>query len=377
VIIRSLNVERFKCFERLDLPLASLTLLTGFNGAGKSSSLQPLLLMAQALREEPVALTLPLNGALVRLGSAGDVVSLKQGGAITIGFSADQDSASWVFRHDRTLGSHGLRLLKSKFSFGETDDGVVQWSPPGVAHPLIKAIRDVIFLSGVRKFRLEAYPYPDNPSAVVGDVGCEGDHAAYWYVTRADEEVEKPRRHPSEERTTVRGQIDAWLKEIFPQAAVNAEALPGVSLAKLSFKLGRSPTWCRPSNVGYGLSYAFPLLVALICSKPGQVIVVDSPEAHLHPRAQSTMGRILAHFAAAGLQILIESHSDHLLSGIRLAVRQRVLSPSGVAVYFFSGIREDQEDGAPNRIEIREDGGIGSWPAGFFDQALKDLVELS
>jgi predicted ATPase len=377
MIIRSLNVERFKCFGNLRLLLAPLTLLTGFNGAGKSSSLQPLLLVAQALREEPVGPTLPLNGALVRLGSAGDVVSVKGGGAITIGFATDQDSASWVFRNDRTLGSHELRLLESNFSFAGLGEGVPQWSPPGSVHPLIEAIRDVIFLSAVRQFRLEAYPFPDNPSAVVGDVGSEGDHAAYWYFRRADEEVEAQRRHPAEERTTVRGQIDAWLEELFPQAAVNAEALPGVSLAKLSFKLGRSPTWRRPSNVGYGLSYAFPLLVALICSKPGQIIIVDSPEAHLHPRAQSTMGMILAHFAAAGLQLLIESHSDHLLSGIRLAVRKRVLSPSDVVVHFFSGIGEDQEEGGPHRIEIGEDGGIGSWPSGFFDQGLRDLVELS
>src|SRR5437764_1448210 len=116
MIIRSLNVERFKCFEKLELPLAPLTLLTGFNGAGKSSSLQPLLLMAQALRERPVDPILPLNGALVRLGSAGDVVSTESG-PIIIGFSADQDSAYWVFRNERTLGSHELRLVKSHFSF--------------------------------------------------------------------------------------------------------------------------------------------------------------------------------------------------------------------------------------------------------------------
>src|SRR3954469_22880403 len=113
-MIRSPNIERFKCFEKLELPLAPLTLLTGFNGAGKSSSLQPLLLMAQALREGPVDPVLPLNGALVRLGSAGDVVS-KESGPITVGFSANQDSATWVFQNDRTLDRHELRLLKSHF----------------------------------------------------------------------------------------------------------------------------------------------------------------------------------------------------------------------------------------------------------------------
>jgi hypothetical protein len=82
--IDSLEIEGYKCFERLRVPLAPLTLLSGFNGAGKSTALQPLLLLAQAARlriwgADGLDGDLPLNGEVVRLGSAGDVLRTGSG----------------------------------------------------------------------------------------------------------------------------------------------------------------------------------------------------------------------------------------------------------------------------------------------------------
>lgn len=370
-MIRSIHIDHFKCFENLRLELGRLTLLTGFNGAGKSSSLQPLLLMAQALRSPPSGPVLPLNGPLVRLGTGGDVVSSSSGGAIRLGVSDEGDvSAFWVFENDRGLGRHELKLVHTHFSFEEGDRP--RWSSADRS-ALLETVRDVIFLGAVREPFGEAQPYPDDSSLAVGDVGVDGRFAAYWLVRQADEEVPEGRRHPSDRRVTVRGQLDAWLTELFPDANVNAEEIQGLALAKTTFRLGRSSDWRRPSNVGYGLSYALPILVALICARPGQIFVVDSPEAHLHPRAQSAMGRLLAFFAASGLQIIVESHSDHVLSGVRLAIRDKVLDPHEAAVHFFAA----PGDAGRSTIEIGEDGGIDRWPDGFFDQAITDLVGLS
>ncbi len=371
--LRAVHIERFKCFAKYTLDLGALTLLTGYNGAGKSSSLQPLLLLAQALRERPRSHVLALNGPLVRLGSAGDVVSETAGGAITLGFSnAVDDSAFWVFANDRTLQRGELSLDHSHFSFDEGD--APRWSPDGDVHPLLTSIRDLIFIGASRRVSGEAQPFPESPSTVVGDVGAEGQWAGYWYTRQADEQVPPERRHPEDSRVTVRAQVDAWLGFLFPGAGVNAEQLSGVALSRTSYTLGRSNERRRPSNVGYGLSYAFPLLVALICAKPGQVFIVDSPEAHLHPRAQSAMGRLLAHFAAAGVQMIVESHSDHLLSGVRLAVREGILPAGQTAIHFFGG---SGKGGGPEKIAIGENGNISNWPEGFFDQAITDLIGLS
>jgi predicted ATPase len=370
-MIRTIHLERFKCFEQLDLELAPFTLLTGYNGAGKSSAIQPLLLISQAMRAREAAV-LSLNGRLVRLGSVAEIMSAGGERTITLGFADELgNSARWSLEQDRALGGQEMRLTEARFSF---EDGTVPRWRASTEQPLLQAIRDVIFLSATRQPQQEAQPYPDFPATVVGDVGVEGEFAAYWYVRQADEEVAEARRHPNETRITVRGQIDAWLADLFPGANVNAESVTGVSLAKTTFRLGRSPDWRRPSNVGYGLSYVFPLLVALVCAKPSQIIVVDSPEAHLHPSAQSTMGSILAHFAAAGAQLVVESHSDHLLSGLRLAVRRGNLAPDAALVHFFESATGDE---CPTKIGIDEDGGIQNWPTGFFDQAISDLVKLS
>lgn len=373
-MIDAIEIQRFKCFENLSLKLAPLTLLTGYNGGGKSTSLQPLLLISQAMREGGAGTGLSLNGSLARLGTVGDVISSRGAGSMILGFRAGVESASWKLRYDRVLGSRELLLEGTQFS--AESDVSPRWLPTSGQSSIVNSIRDLIYLSGVRPPIQEAQPYPDTFSAVVGDVGSEGQYAAYWYVKQSDEEVDEARRHPTEERTTVRGQIDAWLGDLFPGARANAEALKGVALSKLSFKLGKSSGWRRPANVGYGLSYVLPLLVALVSARNDQLIVVDSPEAHLHPSAQSNMGRVLAHFAAAGLQILVESHSDHLLSGVRLAVKNGRLRPEHAIVHFFERADTEGSNGR-HEIHIERDGTVTSWPEGFFDQSLADLARLS
>lgn len=373
-MISSIHLKHFKCFEDFVLNLGQLTLLTGYNSTGKSTSIQPLLLLSQVLRQPPSGTTLPLNGSLIRLGSAGDITSGKSGGKLHLGISASDDvNASWVFEPKRELGRHEIKLCNSYFSFEKND--APRWLPNQSKGDFLEQLREVIFLSAVRDPFGEAQPFPDDPFLVVGDVGVDGRFASYWFVRQADEEVPIERRHPNDARITVRAQIDAWLNELFPSAYVNAQEIEGLALAKTSFRIGSSSDWHRPANVGYGLSYAFPILVALVCAKPGQVFIVDSPEAHLHPSAQSTMGRILARFAAAGIQIIIESHSDHLLSGIRLAVRQKLLPATDVAIHFFTG--STSSDDQCIRIEIAEDAGVAEWPIGFFDQSINDLIELS
>ena len=106
--------------------------------------------------------------------------------------------------------------------------------------------------------------------------------------------------------------------------------------------------------------------------------MVDSPEAHLHPSAQSVMGQILAHFAAAGVQIFAETHGDHVLNGVRLAVSKGSIQPRAVAVHFFNVVPE-QPDGPAHIVSPFFDskGNLSEWPTGFFDQADRDLAALA
>lgn len=370
-----LIIENFKCFRSFELPTAPLTILTGFNAAGKSSALQSILLMSQTLRRGLGTDKLVLNGPLAQLGSTGDVLNRSARTApVSLGLRAAGDEIVWSFSPERRSERRELRLDSGRIGSDEWASAL--WQADRAVPTVIPAIRDAIVVGATRTGLLEAYPHPSDPDLPSGDVGLAGEYAPFWYTELADEDVAVERRHPNDETTTVRGQIDAWLNELFPGAAGYAEALRDVALFALRFRIGRSGD-VRPANVGYGLSYAFPLLVAFLTAKPGSVLIIDSPEAHLHPRAQSVMGRIIARMAAAGLQIFVETHSDHLLSGIRLGVREQLLPPEKAIIHFFRSAVG--ADGNPDIVTLRvaTDGAISDWPEGFFDQAENDLAILA
>jgi predicted ATPase len=239
----------------------------------------------------------------------------------------------------------------------------------------MNCVRNLIYIGASRRCQIDIFPNPEDAEYVNADVGPEGEYAPWWYVQLADEEVQANRLNTSDSSRTVRGQVDAYLSTLFPGARANAEAISRVSATRLEFKMGSTTDWLRPANVGFGLSYAFPVIVALVTAAVGQVVVIDSPEAHLHPRAQSTMGGILAIFAAAGVQIIVETHSDHILSGIRLSVKRGVLAPNSIALHFFGSL--DQKRMNVLSPQIDRGGALDQWPVGFFDQSERDLAMLS
>ena len=378
----AIELQNFKCYEALDLPCAALTVLTGYNAAGKSTALQALLLMAQALQTAASGKALPLNGDVVSLGSEGDV--LRHGATeptFGLGVRAGAEQIRWTFGSRRVRLGRGLVPLRA-LEYVRGGESSVNPSEPehiwpaagATTSPLAAALRGAAYLSAARAVPLDNFPVPRTAARLAGDVGAAGEFAPYWYLEYADEDVEEARRHPQDAAGTVRAQVDAWLSELFPGARASADRLSPDAPIRLSFSLSRTSRWARPANVGFGLSYAFPMLVALLTCEKGSIVVVDSAEAHLHPRAQSAVGRLLGQLAGAGLQIFVETHSDHLLSGVRLAVRDGLLPPDDVALHF---VGQGGVAGQVTTLAIDASGAVSDWPEGFFDQAETDLAILS
>lgn len=396
-MLEAIELRNFKCYKTLDLPCAALTVLTGYNAAGKSTALQALLLLSQAMQTAANERELPLNGDLVSLGSEGDV--LRHGAtepSFSLGVRTADERILWTFGSQRAPSGRGLVPLRALEYDPYYGNPHVQarsrgahwrmriWPPPnaslrllddGVAGSrLATMLRNTAFVSAVRAMPLDSFPVPRTGSKLAGDVGAAGEFAPYWYVEYADEDVDPARRHPRDVSRTVRAQIDAWLGELFPEARASADRLSPDAPIRLSFSLRRTSPWARPANVGFGLSYAFPMLVALLTREKGSIVVVDSAEAHLHPRAQSAVGRLLGQMAGAGLQIFVETHSDHLLSGVRLAVRDGLVQPDDVALHF---IGQGGVPGQVTTLAVDKSGAVSDWPEGFFDQAENDLAILS
>jgi len=313
------------------------------------------LLLAQSARTKGLGFDIPLNGQLVRLGTVGDVLpSDRSAKSLSFEIVAHDSTQRWEFS-----ASAGDRFLRNTSSVTPNN------------HTSLGAIS---YISAVREGAADAFPLPD-AEGLLRDVGISGSYAPYVYDLLADEEVPSAKRKPDEVGISFRKQLDAWISTLFPGAQANVQLVPQLSLLNLQFRLSEIGAWRRPVNIGYGLTYAFPILVALLAAQEGQLVIIDSPEAHLHPYAQSQMGRLLAHFAAAGVQIIVETHSDHLLNGVRLAVKDRALPSTSLRLHFFT--RASQDNHGVISPEIGSDGRIGEWPVGFFDQSEKDLAILA
>ena len=376
-MIAALNLRDFKCFEALDLPCARLTVLTGYNAAGKSTALHALLLMAQAVRCSPISDRIALNGDLVSLGSAGDVIRHgAESHAIRLGARGETDRIDWTFGYDRELSARGFMSLRGaeyrSALCSESSESRVVPGPESSGSNLVRALEGSVFVGPSRATQSSSYPVPRTSWHERGDVGTSGEYAAFWYLECADDEVDSLRRHRGDpDARTVRSQVEDWIDEFFPGARVSANRLTTEAPVQLTFRLSGG-SWVPPANVGYGLGYAFPMLVAMLTAEPNSVVAIDSAEAHLHPRAQSAVGRFLGQMAGAGLQLFVETHSDHLLNGIRLAVRDGLLRPTDVALHFFGAA-----SGQVTSLEIDNNGAVSEWPDGFFDQAERDLAMLS
>ena len=129
----------------------------------------------------------------------------------------------------------------------------------------------------------------------------------------------------------------------------------------------------RATNVGFGLSYALPVVVALLAASDDDLVVVENPEAHLHPAGQTRLAELAARSAGAGAQVVLETHSDHVLDGIRLAVHDEIVEAGHVVLHYFERRGTEVCVTTP---AVDPDGRLDSWPDGFFDQHEKNLTRL-
>jgi predicted ATPase len=128
----------------------------------------------------------------------------------------------------------------------------------------------------------------------------------------------------------------------------------------------------RATNVGFGLSYVLPVVLALL-SEPGTLCLIENPESHLHPRGQAKLAELAARASKAGVQVFVETHSDHFMDGVRIAVRDGIINPEHAAFHYF------EREGTRTIVtspQIDTDGRLSQWPTGFFDQHEENLVKL-
>lgn len=375
-MLDALHLSSFKCFETLDLPLGKLTVLSGINGGGKSSVIQSLVLLAQTLDEREWSKSLLLNGPSLTLGNASDIINQTTGRRqLGLGASTGGRKVVWTFSaQDRR--AMALDLSAVEVNGASLDlSGPIRWLLPEAeagACAIVQHLRCISWLSAERTGPRELLPLLDAQHH--RQVGMRGELAAGLLYWRESDPV-AARLLIEGEPPTLFHQVRARMRQFFPGCNLQVLPIEGASAVSLRLRSNAKSDLQRPQNVGFGLTQLFPVLVELLAANAGNVVIVENPEVHLHPKAQQDIGELLALVASCGVQVIVETHSDHVLNGVRLAVKGHgAVAPSEVEIHFFSR----DSDGASRRVspKIDADGRLDAWPEGFFDQFNQALAAL-
>lgn len=371
-MITRIDLRYFKCFELLKLPLADLTLLSGSNASGKSSIMQALVLLHQTMREHEWSTRLVLNGDSLKLGTVADVVDKVHGRRnIEIALIADGEFFRWCFSGERSDMSFAVDRVEVGSIANETPSllqyllpHVEEGSVSGLAHSL----RSLSYITAERIGPREFYPLEDQQIATV--VGPAGEHAVSLLHLGRDEKVLDGLALEDVPATRLR-QVEARMRVFFPGCGLAVEQVPRVNAVTLGLRTSDDTDFHRPIHVGFGLTQVLPIVVAALSANKGELLLIENPEVHLHPAGQALMGQFLADVARAGVQVIVETHSDHILNGIRRAVRSQRLNPEQVALHFFRPRIADEAQAISPQLD--KSGNIDVWPEGFFDQFDKDM----
>lgn len=344
-MINQLKIKNFKLFrEEIQLKLSNLTLLTGLNGRGKSSMIQALLLIKQSYQYDKSLEYIVFDSNLLELGSFEDIRNVDE--QVTIDIFQD-----------------GIEYLFSFYSSNNNDLKAELIYDIGLDIPsLVDNMRYISADRGSPKLYYKKSVLHDEQY-----VGKNGEYTASVLFENKEKIVEDALLLKQDITVPfLLDQTGLWIERIFGSHSLNITNTID-TIVEITFSKERKNF--KPVNVGFGYSYVLPIIVSGLLAKEGDILLIDTPEAHLHPSAQSKLAKFLAKVSTLGVQIIIETHSDHIVNGFRVSLKDNILDEDDFTIQFFNdeGIEE---------VKVTEDGEIKHWPDGFFDQDIKDEDEL-
>ena len=349
-MIKNIILKNFKCFPEMSLELEKLTVLAGANAAGKSSIIQALLLVFSTIREKvgsidaTKAIGIPVGNPKALISQ--NKVELDDGDFEVV-IEEAQNTVVLKYSIDKLSP---LKLLYK--CIGENVDS------------------QMFYLNAER-----CGPRISYPAGYDEDIMSDGANAAYL-IDRADMQQRK-----ISEKLAFSGQVtkfsihvEEWLDTILNDVNFSVSTDLVKSSTDVKYKNALVDEGVLPTMTGFGISYILSIVTAgLWCSSlENAVLIIENPEAHLHPAAQSRMGKFLQLVASSGVQVIVETHSEHIIDGVRIqAACQK--ETENVKIKFFSS-----QEGKVNvkDIKVNEYGELTDWPEGFFDQKSLDLRDL-
>ena len=231
----------------------------------------------------------------------------------------------------------------------------------GAGEELRRLLGELTYLGPLRSAPQRYY----NRASAAAGAGTSGEHIALHLFDNASEVDE----------------VNDWLKalgipyslKVVPVRATGGTAIIGDNVA-IVLSDTRSGIEVSPADVGFGVSQVLPIVVQLL-ARQESVVCIEQPEIHIHPKLQTELADLLIYSTSDGgrsNQLIVETHSEHLLLRLQRRIREGTLAPNDLAVLYV----EQDEHGAAHVRRLRLDSRgffIDAWPAGFFDNALDEI----
>ena len=351
-MLDAMRIHGFKCFDAAKIDLRRITLFTGTNSSGKSSAIQAFLLLCHNAAGGSSS---PLNGMWVRMGAFDECRNHRTNArAFRIGVSGGGETFQTEFCSADDDG---------------TDADVSIIDPSATLQNLLSLEKHhVYYLPANRIGPEDAYPKNFDRMNFLGNKA----EFVFDFLRKNHKKELPPALIADTASVTLEHQVNHWLKKLFGVKNAIRDMGLSNSLSVEFFFENNKPV--RPCHMGSGVSFAIGAIVSCLSANPDDIVVIENPEIHLHPKAQSDLTEFFCFAANAGIQILLETHSDHVFNGIRKSIVKKEIAHSDVAVHFF---QLDENFLAKNRvIDINEHGRPMTHPKGLFDQFDDDLDQI-
>lgn len=360
-MISRLELKNIKCFDSVSFKLSNLTVFCGANSAGKSTAIQALLLLRQNHNCNKLKLgRMSLVGEYFSVGHVRDLINHSPVGE---SLSISIDNLSFV---------SDLKKAKAGEYYIEFD------SVPELDHDFFST--DFNYLSAYRLSPQNSYD--TNFESDKLDLGIYGQYAIaalarYGAMPAPNQKLARHICSTSDEDDGRAISLAVAFKEAMKRISSDFDIVASshLSLDKVSntFSAGATANQVRPVNTGFGISNVIPIVLGLLCTREGGFLIVENPEVHLHPAAQSSLASLLTLAATCDVQVILETHSDHIVNGIRVFAKENGLGNGFVTI---NSVRATKTGRIVTEILVDDDGGLSDMDEGFFDQAEKDLLRL-
>lgn len=379
-MISKISIKNFKSLENVDIECSNLNILSGLNGMGKSSIIQALLLLRQSYEKRMLENEgLSLNGDLIKIGTVTEALyefAEKEEISISLEFKNGKNKLNWKF------------VKKTE----QTDYSNSDYMPLSPDEDIPEYYEEFsLFKNNTFKYlnadRWVKNEYELSDYNVVRNryLGKHGEFTSHFLIHYENEEINPNLIFENGSKINrLANQVSEWMSEISPKIRIKTEKIKGTNSARLRYQFDEenlSSQEISPLNIGFGITYVLPVLVALLSSKKGDILIIENPESHIHPKGQSIIGKMMAKVAQSGVQIFVETHSDHIINGALVSLHKKhkgsdnEISIENLKINFIKR-NENSISSEIIPIKIQENARITGIPDDFFDQYSKDMKTL-